>query len=695
MSGGSAKRSDLGTSTVWINGRASVLPGSSSGPERGAVDGSRTVLIRGKPAVGVGHALTRDAELREGSSDTLIGGGALQRTDADTYVRYHLHVDADRDGRVDYRWEHNADWEAGRERRGAVVLVNCDDDARKARPGIGGDYDSKSDGRAAPVEDSRKPGRQLDARDLPDIAPLVVRRDPLTLGRSSEGWKVRLRVSRHTKVRVFDRRAPGGVEVLGPKAGKVYELPTLPLDEIELGMEATQYPGPYPWPGRDPDPVPDFDGKIVFTLEVIRPDGALDHTEEAVVRVAPWLAFNHFDPTDEVIVITSGTQNATFLREFRGAVAPSGAKLTVVTTGGGDVWAQDVMEPGFSTLARSESKGWSLPVILRAPRSRKTETERLPRQMQGPDWGYVQALPDGSAHGSLDSFGNLECTPPFRNPRTGAEYQFGRIVYGTSSGGPHPEMREEVIRFLQAQSVQDPIPLDSGWLLVGHVDEFLSFLPMKDAPFGFRVMLASPALALELIRSQISKGHGDATLRSGATSHEPIREWLELKHLEAITRFVEGKIAAAMEILRAEIGLGEDDFIRVPVVFDGTPKSEKKKKWEFWKDESAAPSEFQLCIARSPGLVNGLCITRGAPRLYAEREVHFIMPKTFGPMVNGRSVFEDYTDEVLGPTSVTGVSTAYVDNFTSYHLLQGQVHCGSNSIRRPPEDRFWWHQATS
>lgn len=39
------------------------------------------------------------------------------------------------------------------------------------------------------------------------------------------------------------------------------------------------------------------------------------------------------------------------------------------------------------------------------------------------------------------------------------------------------EMHQAVQDFLSAQQVQAPVRLYSDWLFVGHVDEFLSFVP--------------------------------------------------------------------------------------------------------------------------------------------------------------------------------------------------------------------------
>jgi hypothetical protein len=43
--------------------------------------------------------------------------------------------------------------------------------------------------------------------------------------------------------------------------------------------------------------------------------------------------------------------------------------------------------------------------------------------------------------------------------------------------------------------------LDTHWLQVGHVDEYVSFIPNENAPGGYTIVKADPALALELIKN--------------------------------------------------------------------------------------------------------------------------------------------------------------------------------------------------
>lgn len=58
--------------------------------------------------------------------------------------------------------------------------------------------------------------------------------------------------------------------------------------------------------------------------------------------------------------------------------------------------------------------------------------------------------------------------------------------------------------FLGAQQVQAPVKLYSDWLFVGHVDEFLSFVPGPKK--GFRLLLASPRACYALLEEQLSGG---------------------------------------------------------------------------------------------------------------------------------------------------------------------------------------------
>ena len=63
------------------------------------------------------------------------------------------------------------------------------------------------------------------------------------------------------------------------------------------------------------------------------------------------------------------------------------------------------------------------------------------------------------------------------------------------------------------------------------------------------------------------------------------------------------------------------------------------------------------------------------------------VPKPFGPLVNGRCVLEAEMSRLM---EGLGLTCTFIDDFTPYHLLEGDVHCGSNT-RRKPFDFKWWN----
>jgi protein-arginine deiminase len=57
--------------------------------------------------------------------------------------------------------------------------------------------------------------------------------------------------------------------------------------------------------------------------------------------------------------------------------------------------------------------------------------------------------------------------------------------------GRHGPYEPHIIPYLRAQEVQDLILLDAAWLWVGHVDEFVQFLPVESQR-GWGVVVARP-----------------------------------------------------------------------------------------------------------------------------------------------------------------------------------------------------------
>ena len=106
--------------------------------------------------------------------------------------------------------------------------------------------------------------------DNTELAPLVIRK--ATGGASLPGMTAYLEVDDASKIRIFDSRAAGATEIIGPTAGARFDFPDLGFDEKEFGMEATQYADG------------SFDGLVEITFAV---QGAPhNYNEVGVVRVA-------------------------------------------------------------------------------------------------------------------------------------------------------------------------------------------------------------------------------------------------------------------------------------------------------------------------------------------------------------------------------------------------------------------------
>ncbi|PKU27463.1 protein-arginine deiminase type-1-like [Limosa lapponica baueri] len=84
---------------------------------------------------------------------------------------------------------------------------------------------------------------------------------------------------------------------------------------------------------------------------------------------------------------------------------------------------QDELEFGYV-----EAPHKSFPVVFDSPRNRGLKDFAF-KKILGPDFGYVTREPPGKEITSLDSFGNLDVSPPVTV--RGKEYPLGRILIGS------------------------------------------------------------------------------------------------------------------------------------------------------------------------------------------------------------------------------------------------------------------------
>uniref|UniRef100_A0A8C7IJE9 protein-arginine deiminase n=1 Tax=Oncorhynchus kisutch TaxID=8019 RepID=A0A8C7IJE9_ONCKI len=510
-------------------------------------------------------------------------------------------------------------WMWGPNGHGAILLVNCDSE-HTCRKSLDSEH----------AEVTR-------VSDLKDMSPMVLRTSgPAKL---PEGYKLTMHISQGDAecVRVFRTRSTAVVG--GEDLSK--EVPCLWGNaEMNFYVEGLRFPDK------------DFEGLISINLSMLEPSSqgfpeTPIFTDRVVFRVAPWIMTpNTLDPVE--VFVCSTTDNDQFLKRMRRLVENSGCKLKICPEdmNRGDRWMQDEIEFGYI-----DSPHQRFPVVLDSPRD--GDLQDFP--YDGQDFGYVTRTAYGKEVSSLDSFGNLEVSPPVTV--NGKNYPLGRIIIGvafpTATEGRN--MTKVVQDFLWAQKVQEPIALFSDWLLVGHVDEFMTFVPAPDKK-GFRLLLASPDASYKLFRGLQNGGHGQAKMFDGLGAEEiTVDEILSDEKLKAENNYVQSCIDWNRDVLKRELGLDDDDIIDLPILFRVM--------------ENRA-------VAYYPDMVNMIVLGKNLG-----------IPKPFGPKVDGRCALEAEMTSLMGGL---GLSCTYIDDFASYHKLLGEVHCGSN-VRREPFSFKWWN----
>ncbi|KAF6110510.1 peptidyl arginine deiminase 2 [Phyllostomus discolor] len=596
-----------------------------------------------------------------------------------TAIEISLDVDADRDGVVEKNNPKKASWTWGPEGQGAILLVNCD----RETPWL-------------PKEDLRDE-KVYSKEDLKDMSQMILR----TKGpdRLPAGYEIVLYInmSDSDKVGVFYVDNPffgqRYMHILGRQ--KLYHVVKYTGGSAELlfFVEGLRFPD---------EGFPGLVSIHVSLLEYMAEEIPLTpiFTDTVVFRIAPWIMTPNILPPVSVM-----KDNYLFLKEVKSLVEKTNCDLKVCFQyiNRGDRWIQDEIEFGY---IEAPHKGF--PVVLDSPRDGNLKDFPV-KQLLGPDFGYVTREPLFEPVTSLDSFGNLEVSPPVTV--NGKTYPLGRILIGSSfplSGGRR--MTKVVRDFLQAQQVQAPIELYSDWLTVGHVDEFMTFIPIPGTK-QFRMLMASTSACYQLFREKQKEGHGEAIMFKGPSGDAETAQGQDESPPLSATAELEkagkcngpdtppraGRAPGAMtldksclagmsnkritinkilsneslvqenqyfqrcldwnrDILKKELGLTEQDIIDLPALFK--------------------MDEGRQARAYFPNMVNMIVLDKDLG-----------IPKPFGPQVEDVCCLETHVRSLLEPL---GLCCTFIDDISAYHKFLGEVHCGTN-VRRKPFPFKWWH----
>ncbi|KAL9619177.1 MAG: hypothetical protein Q9160_006186 [Pyrenula sp. 1 TL-2023] len=415
--------------------------------------------------------------------------------------------------------------------------------------------------------------------------------------------------------------------------------------------------------------------------------------------MAPVLTHHHLQKVDTLLSIAANDTNpeqVKFLKQLEQVRVKAGvAKPLYLFNQSDDTWAQDFFEPGYASMPGPE-RTISIRVMIRSAQSTRTAGRQVFEMLRGPGIGGFQPAP-GFGHREINSGGNIETIPPYTSKKD-VQYKAGRII----TGKHFAEMpSDKMLNFMRGQKLQDPLILETGWLAIGHVDEFVQFVPFNNS-LSWTISIADTKSAVQLLRDAQGAGSGkaraisyNASSSSDGGSFAPldnlnvtIDQVLADKTLMEMNEYAQKHIDANLDTLLAEIDLSRDDVLRIPSLFKNTGFSSSSNGTnpgfpgvggdgdDGLPDHISVlpPGEHQLA-AFNPAAINGIVLGH---QTYAS-------PNPFGPIVSGEDVF---AKEVQRQYARAGMTVVFVDDFLSHHVGGGEIHCGSNTLRET--DAVWW-----
>ena len=424
----------------------------------------------------------------------------------------------------------------------------------------------------------------------------------------------------------------------------------------EIIVEDTAVKASIPWPEdgalRLKVEVGEFD--VGGSIEISARDADDNPVTTAVVEVRspPLLLNHHLQPARHVMAtelhLYGRYDNEAFLRGFARAL---GDRFTAADgwAYGQDPWMQDEIE--FAYAATPD--GRTLDTVIDSIRDRGLD-DYPENEWRGEGFG-VSVFGRGVAN-SLDSFGNLEATPPIDG------FPFGRIYYGSGAG--YAPRAQALFNFLDEVAVQAPFEVDTTWLCVGHVDEFMTFLPDPSAPRGFRFVINDVDAAWDVLEAMDPATPLPRYAGRQNHNYATVGDIVADEGLRALNADIaEQHLAPILEQMTRELGLTPDEIIRMPGLFE-------------------EPSYCGRTVAALiPGMINltvadvgeGPQVFMADPFLRAD-----LADPASDPMIAR-------VTELLPPQ----LDLHFIDDWEIYHLGLGEVHCGSNVVRSP-SGADWW-----
>jgi len=558
-----------------------------------------------------------------------------------------LRADTNRDGVVSFDDPADDDGEDVWDRdHGAIFLANIDDDQERCQGAA--DLDDVELPSCNDADDEVVNG-EADALDLARLATRPWPAAPVDASAT-------LTVSAPSRVRLF--RVKGATFEVLP-SGATLGAADLRAG-VSLAIEAKDIV-------RDPA---GWDGFVDVTLTVTTAGAAVAAgaatSDKVRMRVAPLLTSHHLSPAESTYVSTINSSSSQATRADLATAAAAASVPPPIGISTTDQWTQDFFETAFMSMPAAGGKQHAMRVNVRSANESNPTSTRNPLRragrvvftvLRGKDVAGVQEF-DPARRGqydTLNSFGNLETIPPYT--LGGESFPLGRVLRGNTPSY-HPD--RSFLRMMEAQKVQPPVYVDTSWLVVGHVDETMSFVKAPSAR-GWVLLVNDPAAARTLLQEQSDAGNGGLPMFVGKQWSNRSAAEVTIDQVLADTEVMEASAEAAVEvdaqlaIVKAATGLTDAEILRIPYLHVPYTRGS---------------------AAYQPGMLNGLYLA----------DAHFVAPDPHGPVVEGQDIFKQ---AMVSRLQTVGVTVHFAEDWDLYHRALGEIHCGTNATRSIPAARWW------
>lgn len=399
------------------------------------------------------------------------------------------------------------------------------------------------------------------------------------------------------------------------------------------------------------------DWRATATLQVV--DMVTGDSIDVQLTGAPLMLNHHLQPsilTSMASVRYNGYNNSAMEEHYEEVLGDAFSPVDGMQYNG-DVWLQDEIE--FANGVGTDGYMGVVMDLIRDGQGPLGGSSGLapvakdyfegPNMMRG-IWGTGSAT-------SQDYGGNIEVAPPT------PDYPMGRIYYG-AQGRYAPA--DEVQDLFESQAVQAPFHMDSSWLCVGHVDEWFTTIPVEGSRLGWKLVYSDDQMAWDALESMDQSTR--LTRFASDKGFDTPADILADTHLRTLNdELTQDILEPQLQILIEELGLQEDDIIRIPGLFETVSQCGGG------------------VAALFPGMANLIVAddTSGQTTLFVPDP----MMRTNVNDTSGDPIVASFS-AVMPPE----LRLEFVDDWQVYHMGLGEVHCGSNVIREPYDGADWWNE---